>query len=143
MTSRTWLDTGHKVAAPANGHRARRLACANGHRWIRAPNGRHHLRPGSHSKICNSLRSRPNTGLSLKLRLSLCESMFVNFAEKNPGFYIEWLHAVVQDFAQRLLLRELATEWGGREGFNPLLCGRGRSLKRCACEPWETNNALL
>ena len=41
------------------------------------------------------------------------------------------------------LLRELATEWGGREGFNPLLCGRGRSLKHCAREPWETNKVLI
>ena len=45
--------------------------------------------------------------------------------------------------AHTALLRELATEWGGTAGFNPLLCGRGRSLKQCAREPWETNNALL
>ena len=45
--------------------------------------------------------------------------------------------------AHTALLRELATEWGGTQGFNPLLCGRGRSLKQCAREPWETNNALL
>ena len=45
--------------------------------------------------------------------------------------------------AHSAMLRELATEWGGTAGFNPLLCGRGRSLKRCAREPWETNNALL
>ena len=45
--------------------------------------------------------------------------------------------------AHTALLRELATEWGGTQGFNPLLCGRGRSLKHCAREPWETNNAWL
>ena len=45
--------------------------------------------------------------------------------------------------AHTALLRELATEWGGTEGFNPLLCGRGRSLKQCAREPWETNNNVL
>ena len=43
--------------------------------------------------------------------------------------------------AHTALLRELATQWGGAEGFNPLLCGPGRSLKHCAREPWETNNA--
>jgi hypothetical protein len=45
--------------------------------------------------------------------------------------------------AHTALLRELATQWGGTEGFNPLLCGQGRSIKPCAREPWETNNALL
>ena len=43
--------------------------------------------------------------------------------------------------AHTALLRELVTQWGGTEGFNPLLCGPGRSLKHCAREPWETNNA--
>ena len=42
-----------------------------------------------------------------------------------------------------VLLRELVTQWGGTAGFNPLLCGQGRSIKPCAREPWETNNALL
>ena len=45
--------------------------------------------------------------------------------------------------AHTALLRELATQWGGTAGFNPLLCGQGRSIKPCAREPWETNNALL
>ena len=42
--------------------------------------------------------------------------------------------------AHTALLRELASRWGGTEGFNPLLCGPGCSLKHCAREPWETNN---
>jgi hypothetical protein len=45
--------------------------------------------------------------------------------------------------AHTALLRELATQWGGAEGFNPLLCGRGRSIKPRAREPWETNNVLI
>ena len=45
--------------------------------------------------------------------------------------------------AHTALLRELATEWGGTQGFNPLLCGRGRSLKQCAREPWGTTNVLI
>eukprot|EP01044_Picomonas_judraskeda_P009650 COSAG03_NODE_1187_length_4618_cov_6.759239_1_plen_166_part_00 len=45
--------------------------------------------------------------------------------------------------AHTALLRELATEWGGTAAFNPLLCGRGCSLKQCAREPWGTNNAWL
>ena len=45
--------------------------------------------------------------------------------------------------AHTTLLRELATQWGGAEGFNPLLCGRGRSIKPRAREPWETNNVLI
>ena len=45
--------------------------------------------------------------------------------------------------AHTALLRELATQWGGTERFNPLLCGQGRTIKPCAREPWGTNNALL
>ena len=45
--------------------------------------------------------------------------------------------------AHTALLRELVTQWGGTERFNQLLCGQGRSIKPCAREPWETNNALL
>ena len=44
--------------------------------------------------------------------------------------------------AHTALLRELATQWGGTERFNPLVCGQGRTIKPCAREPWETNNAL-
>ena len=45
--------------------------------------------------------------------------------------------------AHTVLLRELVTQWGGTERFNPLLCGQGRTIKPCAREPWETSNALL
>ena len=45
--------------------------------------------------------------------------------------------------AHTVLLRELVTQWEGTERFNPLLCGQGRTIKPCARELWETNNALL
>ena len=45
--------------------------------------------------------------------------------------------------AHTTLLRELATQWGGTEGFNPLLCGPGRSLKQWTREPWETNKGFI
>ena len=45
--------------------------------------------------------------------------------------------------AHTALLRELATQWGGADRFNPLLCGPGRSLKHSAREPWGTTNVLI
>ena len=34
--------------------------------------------------------------------------------------------------AHTVLLRELVTQWGGTAGFNPLLCGQGRSINALA-----------